>query len=93
MSVASVFQGSPANADLLRIGYATLALGGYTVAVADTAITANSVVICWGLGAVEAVGGATSFSVDNINPGVGFTITSDVVAIAAKNVGFAVLQY
>ena len=93
MSVASVFSGSPAAERLLRIGAAIIAVGGYTIAVPDAAITANSVVVCWGLGATEAVGGATSFSVDTLVPGVGFSISSDVITIAAKNVGFAVLHY
>lgn len=93
MSAASQLQGTPASADLLRQGAATIAAAGYTVAVPDAAITANSVVVCWGLGAVEAVGGATAFSVDALVPGTGFSINSDVVAIADKVVAFAVLKY
>jgi hypothetical protein len=93
MSSASIVQGSPAAPSLLRQGVATIAATGYTVLVPDAAITANSVVVCWGLGAAEAVGGATAFSVDALVPGTGFSINSDVVAIAAKNVGFAVLKY
>lgn len=93
MSAASQLQGSPASADLLRLGVATIAAAGYTVAVPDAAITANSVVVCWGLGAVEAVGGATAFSVDALVPGTGFSINSDVAAAADKQVAFAVLKY
>ena len=96
MSSASIVQGTPASAVLLPVqGTAQIAAAGFTVAFADTRIAANSIVVCWGLGAVQLVGEATTFSVDNITPGVGFSINSDQAAAAgtAKNVGWAVLKY
>jgi hypothetical protein len=94
MSVASVFQGSPANAALLRIGSAIIAAGGGgagAIVVNDAAITANSVVICWGIGAADAT--ALTFSVDTLVASTSFTIRSNANATAAKQVGFAVLKY
>ena len=90
--------GVPASVSLLRQGTATISLGTYATAqIADTAITASSVVICWGLGALDGnpatPTGARTFCVDTIAPGAGFVIRSQGAAVADKQVGWAVLKY
>jgi len=86
--------GAPASNTLLRQGTATIALGQIrTAQIADTAITASSVILCWGIGAGEVAGGATVFSADVLAPGAGFTVGTDAIAIAAKDVGWAILKY
>lgn len=91
MSVASISSGSPAYIDNLRQGVARIAIGASSSTVADAAITADSVVMCWGLGAADAT--ALSFSVDVVSAGVGFTLRANANATAAKEVGYAVLRY
>jgi hypothetical protein len=66
--------GTIASETPLRVGTATILAGGNTIAVADTNITATSVVICWGIGASDAR--VLTFSVDNIVAGVGFNINA-----------------
>ena len=97
-SVASQQAGVPASESLLRHGTATILATAYATAqIADTSITANSVVICWGLGALDGVPatptGARSFCVDTLAPGAGFIIRSQGAAVADKAVGWAVLKY
>lgn len=94
-SVAAHQSGSIASETPLRVGTTAIANGGYSVQVNDTAITANSVIICWGIGAVEGVAGATAFSVDNITAGSFYINSDQAVATAApgKAVGYAVLRY
>jgi hypothetical protein len=82
----------------LRVGTSSIAIGDYATAqIADTNITANSVVICWGLGALDGnpatPTGARTFCVDTLVAGVGFIIRSQGAAVALKNVGYAVLRY
>ena len=91
MSAASVLQGSPASIDLLRSGSVVILAGASTSTVADAAITANSIVVCCGLGAADAT--ALSFAVDVVSSGVGFTVRANANATANKSVGFAVLKY
>ena len=98
MSAAAHFQGTPASVDLLRQGTATILATAYATAqIVDAAITANSVVICWGLGALDGVPatptGARTFCVDTLVPGTGFIIRSQGAAVADKLVGWAVLKY
>jgi hypothetical protein len=97
MSSASIVQGSPAAPSLLRQGTALISAGDrVTPRVVDAAITADSVVICWGLGARDGDGtttGARGFCVDTLEPGLGFVIRSQGEAVANKNVGWAVLKY
>lgn len=90
-SPAANLAGTPAAETPLRFGTATIAVGTGNIAVPDTAITLNSIVVCWGLGAIDTT--ATSFSVDNLVAGTGFSIVADANATAAKQVGFAVLRY
>lgn len=90
--------GAPASDSLLRQGTATIAAAAYaTPQIADTAITASSVIICWGLGALDGnpatPTGARTFCVDTLVPGTGFIIRSQGAAVADKNVGWAVLKY
>ena len=89
--------GAPASDSLLRQGTGTILAAAYAVAVADTAITASSVVICWGLGALDGnpatPTGARTFCVDTLVPGTGFSIRSQGAAVADKVVGWAVLKY
>ena len=92
MSAAVFLSGTPAAPDVLRQGTASIPLLATIIAVPDAAIKADSVVVCWGVGAVNAT--ATAFSIDVIDPGVGFSVSSDVApTIAAKTVGWAVLKY
>jgi hypothetical protein len=91
---AQGFQGSPASVDVPRQGNVYFPAGAAAdtlIAVPDTAITADSVVICWGAGAVD--GTAFVFVVDVVNPTVGFSIRSTLAVTAAKRVGWAVLKY
>ena len=95
---ASVLSGSPAVVSVpasapqpVAQGTATIALGAKVVAVALPQITASSVIMAWGIGAIDAT--ATSIDVDNLVAGVGFSITTNANATAAKSVGWAVLKY
>lgn len=92
MSVASILSGTPAGiADFARANSAVIPLGAALIAVADTRITATSVVVCWGVGARDAT--ALTFVVDALIAGTGFTIYTNANATAAKTVGYAVLKY
>ena len=97
MSAAAHFQGTPASVDLLRQGTALISAGdALTAQIVDAAITANSVVICWGLGAADGNGtttGARGFCVDTLESGIGFVVRSQAQAVADKRVGWAVLKY
>jgi hypothetical protein len=94
---ASIVQGSPAAPRLLRQGTALISAGdALTAQIVDAAITADSVVMCWGLGAADGNGtttGARGFCVDTLAPGAGFVVRSQAVAVADKRVGWAVLKY
>lgn len=96
MSAASVLNGSPASIDLLRTGTAVILAAANTATVADAAITAESIVVCCGVGAAD--GNLYAYAVDVVSAGVGFTIrgvgtNAAAVAAADKRVGFAVLKY
>lgn len=96
MSAASVLNASPASIDFLRTGIAVIPAAAATVTVADAAITADSIVVCCGVGAADAT--LYAYAVDVVSAGVGFTIrgvgtNAAAVATAAKQVGFAVLKY
>ena len=71
-------------------GVAVVPLGGATVAVANTSITASSVIMLTGLGAIDAT--ATSFTVV-LNAGVGFSVTANANATAAKSVCYFIVKY
>ena len=87
--------GSIASESPLRQGSVSFTTGGAaptSIAVPDTNITANSVVVIMGVGAVNA--SATSFFVDVVSTGVGFTIVANAAAtVAAKTVSYAILKY
>jgi len=104
MAAAVHLAGANASETPLRVGFATILASGNTIAVPDTNITANSVVICWGIGVADAR--VLTFSVDNIVAGTGFNIsggfpsyTSGATTIPAqtfaanKAVGYAILRY
>lgn len=92
---AQVLQGSPASVDLLRVGQVVFrpaaAGGAATLVVPDTAVTANSVIVVSGVGAVDAT--AITFSVNVITAGASFTIKTEAAASADKLVNYAVLKY
>jgi hypothetical protein len=73
---------------LAQRGTATIALGSDTVAVAQPSITANSIVMVTAKGAPDAT--ATSFNVV-LNAGVGFSITANANATAAKTVDWFIV--
>jgi hypothetical protein len=93
MSAASIVQGSISAPKYPRYGSVVqLAVGALTrIVVADAAITANSIVVCWGIGAADAT--STLFTVDEVIAGTGFVIKARDAATADKRVGWAVLQY
>ena len=71
-------------------GIATIPLGAATIAVANTAITAGSVVMATGTGAADAT--ATTFDVA-LTAGTGFAINANANATAAKQVSWFVVKY
>jgi len=71
-------------------GVATIALGTATIAVANTSITAGSVVMLTGVGAPDAT--ATSFNAV-LTAGTGFSITANANATAAKGVAYFIVHY
>jgi hypothetical protein len=85
VSVGPVTMSSPAQA-----GVATIALGSATIAVALPAITADSIIVLTGRGAPDAT--ATSFNAV-LNSGIGFAITANANATAAKVVSWFVVRY
>jgi hypothetical protein len=102
--MAQFLEGTPAVLNeqspirVLRQGNATIAAGTYaTGQIADARVTLNSVIICWGLGALDGVPatptGARTFCVDTLSAGGGFFIRSQGAAVADKSVGWAILQY
>jgi hypothetical protein len=92
MSVASILSGTPAGlGEYARVGVATIPAAAAVIAVADTRITATSVVMCWGVGAADAT--AKLFAVDVLVAGTGFSVATNANATAAKVVGYAVLKY
>jgi hypothetical protein len=94
-SVASQKSGVPASETLLRKGTATIPQNLSTIAVADTRITASSVVVCQAI-SDNAVSPATQAVSASLRAGVGFSIVSSAVATnpgAGLVVGYAVLQY
>jgi len=92
MSASAFFSGTPPVVPVSPYsqGTATIALLSDNVVVNVVGLTATSVVVCWGLGAVNAT--ATSFDVDVVTAG-SFTIKANAApTVAAKNVGWAVLK-
>jgi hypothetical protein len=76
----------------LNSGTATIAIGASSVAVADTSIGANSVVLVQYQGAaVDAT--LTSIVRVALNAGVGFSIVGNANATAAVSVMFMVVKY
>jgi hypothetical protein len=71
-------------------GRATIAIGGTTVAVPNTAILAGSVIMLTGEGVPDAT--ATTFDAV-ITAGTGFVIETNAAATAAKNVNWFVARY
>jgi hypothetical protein len=102
--MAQFLEGTPAVLNeqapirVLRSGNATIPATFYaTATIADARITANSVIICWGLGALDGnpatPTGARTFCVDTVTANSGFVIRSQGAAVADKQVGWAILQY
>jgi hypothetical protein len=95
MASCVIQAGSNASESPLRQGTVSFTIGAgapTSIAVPDTSITANSVVVIMGVGAVNA--SATSFIVDVVSAGVGFTIVANAAAtVGAKTVAYAVLKY
>lgn len=71
-------------------GAAQIPLGAATVAVANTSITAGTVIVLGPAGAPDAT--ATSFNVV-LNVGVGFSITANANATANKDVYYFIVHY
>lgn len=93
-SVASILSGTPAGlAQFARVGTSSIALlATETALIVDAKVTESSVIVCWGIGAVNA--SATSFSVNILSTDGGFKITADAApTTAAKGVAYAILKY
>ena len=86
--------GSNASETPLRIGSDVIpssgATAGYKV-VNDVNITANSVVVCWGVGNADTT--ALTFSADTYTDGASFVLRSNATPTANKTVGYAILRY
>lgn len=92
MSVSQILSGVPAGlSQFASVGEAVILAGSDVVIVPDTRITAQSVIVCWGLG--QADGTARVFSADDLIPIVGFSLYSNTTATANKRVGYAVIKY
>jgi hypothetical protein len=70
-------------------GSATIALGAATVAVADTRITANSLVFLQ----LTAADATATRVIPALNAGVGFTITANANATAATGVSWWIARF
>ena len=92
-SVASQLSGSPASPSKLWVarGQATIPAGAKVIAVADTNITAKSLVVCSASGAVDNT--AFVFSCSRCEAGVGFSLQSNANATADVLLNWAVLSY
>lgn len=88
---AAMFSGSPAGLTPIRTGTATIAAAGTSIAVADTLISANSIIVCNCADDGDAT--ALVFSVGALSPGASFTIKTNAAATAAVVVRYAVLRY
>lgn len=91
---AAQFSGTPAGLTPIRTGESTIPAGsGFAaaLAVADTAITTNSIVLATAGGAPDAT--ALLFCVSALIPGVGFQIRSNANATADCPVRWVVLRY
>jgi hypothetical protein len=102
--MAQFYEGSPAVSSeqaplkVLRQGTSTiLATAFATALIPDAQLTSTSVVICWGLGALDGnpatPTGARTFCVDTVAANSGFVIRSQAAAVADKQVGWAILKY
>ena len=91
MASAVQLGGSPASPLFVRSGLATIPAGAKVVVVADLDITASSIVVCSGSGAVDAT--AFVFSVSALTAGASFTIETQANATADKVVSWAILRY
>ena len=78
---------------VLNEGTASIASGSaITAAIPDARVKADSVIVCWGVGAANAT--ALTFSVDDIIANTSFKIGTNANAtVAAKSVRWAVLKY
>jgi hypothetical protein len=91
---AQAFEGSPASVDLLRRGQGLIVAASQTLAVADPAITANSLVVAvlgtLGDGTVSAQVSVAVW----LAPATGFTLKIPANAAATgQQVNWAVLKY
>lgn len=78
------------DADMVRAGQATIPIGASTVQVANTAITANSVVVFSPLSAPDA----TCVGIRVVlNAGVGFSLTGAANATAVVPLAWFVAKY
>ena len=79
------------SAQMARVGTAQIALGGTSVSVANTAITAASVVFVQVVGAAPDAT-AKSFAV-TLSAGVGFDIVADAASTAAVDLVYFIAKY
>lgn len=85
------FGSTPAALTPVRTGESVIPAGASLFAVADTAITTNSIVVATAGSAADAT--AFLFGVGALIPGVGFQIRSNANATADVSVRWFVLRY
>jgi len=73
-----------------QAGVGIIALGTATIAVPNTSVQASTIILLTGAGVPDAT--ATSFTA-TLNPGVGFSITVNANATAAKDVYYFIVRY
>ena len=73
-----------------QAGVGVIALGTATIAIANTSVLASTIIMLTGAGVPDAT--ATSFTA-TLNPGVGFSITANANATAAKDVYYFIVRY
>jgi len=95
--MAQFFEGTPAVLSEeaafrpLASGSATIAAASNTILVRDGRITANSIILCWGVGTKDTT--ALSFSADTFVAHTSFNINANAAATADKTVRYAILRY
>ena len=85
------FGSTPAGLTPVRTGESTIVAGASLIAVADTAITTNSIVVATAGSTADAT--AFLFGVGALVPGVGFQVRSNANATADVSVRWFVLRY
>ena len=85
------FGSTPAGLTPVRTGESTIVAGASLVAVADTAITSNSIVLATAGSVADAT--AFLFGVSALTPGVGFSVRANANATADCPVRWVVLRY